>query len=186
MNSFRFKATPGALDTLKISGERVILMPVSEQFADDIFREFTAEITRFMMPPPASDISETLEFIQRSQESLARAEELVFAITDQQGTFLGCAGLHARELRTPELGIWIKKSAHGQCLGREAIRCLHAWASQHLIVDHFVYPVDKKNTASRRIAESLGGTVIKEQEVLSLSGNLLDEVVYRIPPRTYA
>ena len=182
MYVLRFKDESDGHQALEIQGDRVRLLPVSSRFANDIFREFTEEITRFMMPPAATDISQTLDFIQRSEEGLSRGEEWVFAITDLNDDFLGCAGLHGRESsETPELGIWIKKSAHGRRLGREAITCLHSWASQFFAVDYFIYPVDKKNIGSRKIAESLGGKVIKEQEVVSLSGNLLDEVVYHIP-----
>lgn len=62
------------------------------------------------------------------------------------------------------------------------MHCLHVWASDYLVVDSFTYPVDKKNISSRRIAEALGGSVYQEQEIISLSGRVLDEVVYQIPP----
>ena len=134
------------------------------------------------MPPPPRDISDTLQFIRSSIEGMNRHEEFVFAIVDTDDHFLGCAGLHARDSSlTPELGIWLKKSAHGGALGREAMRCLRDWASENLMISYFIYPVEKNNLASRKIAVSLGGKVIKEQETLSLSGNLLDEVVYHIP-----
>ena len=180
MHQLTFRNPVSNFDDLVIASRRISLTPISERFSEDIYREFTAEITRYMMPPPPQDISETLEFIRSSIEGMQRSEE--FVIVDTEGQFLGCAGLHARESSlTPELGIWIKKSAHGSALGREAVHCLRDWASENLIVSHFIYPVEKNNLASRMIAESLGGAVIREQEVLSLSGNLLDEVVYEVP-----
>ncbi|MEK9711325.1 MAG: GNAT family N-acetyltransferase [Thalassolituus sp.] len=183
MHQLTFQNPVSSFEYLVIASQRISLIPISERFSEDIYREFTAEITRYMMPPPPQDISETLEFIRSSIEGMQRSEEFVFAIVDTGGKFLGCAGLHARESSlTPELGIWIKKSAHGSALGREAVHCLRDWASANLIVSHFIYPVEKNNLASRKVAESLGGVVIKEQEILSLSGNLLDEVVYHIHP----
>lgn len=183
MHQLTFQNPVSSFDDLVIASHRISLIPISEDFSEDIYREFNAKITRYMMSPPPQDISETLEFIRSSIEGMRRREEFVFVIVDSGGQFLGCAGLHARESsRTPELGIWIKKSAHGSALGREAMRCLHVWASDHLDVDSFIYPVDKKNTSSRRIAEALGGSVCQEQEIISLSGHVLDEVVYQIPP----
>lgn len=182
MHRLTFRSPVSHFEDLVIASRRISLTLISERFSKDIYREFTAEITRYMMPPPPQDISETLEFIRSSIEGMKRREEFVFVIVDTEGQFLGCAGLHARESSlTPELGIWIKKSSHGSALGREAVHCLRDWASENLIVSHFIYPVEKDNLASRMIAESLGGAVIREQEVLSLSGNLLDEVVYEVP-----
>ncbi len=37
----------------------------------------------------------------------------------ETGRFLGCAGLHELEAARPELGVWLKKSAHGNGFGRE-------------------------------------------------------------------
>ena len=183
MHQLTFQNPVSTFENLVIFSQRISLIPISERFSEDIYREFNEEITRYMMPPPPQDISETLEFIRSSIEGMRRSEEFVFAIVDTGGQFLGCAGFHARESSlTPELGIWIKKSAHGSALGREAVHCLRDWASANLIVSHFIYPVEKNNLASRKVAESLGGVVIKEQEILSLSGNLLDEVVYHIHP----
>jgi RimJ/RimL family protein N-acetyltransferase len=182
MHQLTFQNSVSAFENLVIATQRISLIPISERFSKDIYREFTTEITRYMMPPPPQDISETLEFIRSSIKGMQRSEEFVFVIVDTEAQFLGCAGLHARESSlTPELGIWIKKSAHGSALGWEAVRCLRDWASENLKVSAFIYPVDKSNMASRKIAESLGGKIIKEQEVLSLSGNLLDEVVYEVP-----
>lgn len=183
MHQLTFQKPVPTFENLVITSQRVSLIPISERFAEDVYQEFSEEITRYMMPPPPQDISETLEFIRSSIEGMQRREEFVFVIVDTEGQFLGCAGLHARESsRTPELGIWIKKSAHGSALGRESMHCLHVWASDYLIVDSFTYPVDKKNISSRRIAEALGGSVYQEQEIISLSGHVLDEVVYQIPP----
>ena len=182
MHQLTFHNPVSNVEDLIIASQRISLIPISERFSKEIYREFTAEITRYMMAPPPTQISETLEFIRGSIEGMNRHEEFVFAIVDTDDHFLGCAGLHARDSSlTPELGIWVKKSAHGSALGREAVRCLRDWASENLKIGYFMYPVEKNNLASRKIAVSLGGEIIKEQETLSLSGNLLDEVVYHIP-----
>ena len=97
--------------------------------------------------------------------------------------FLGCCGLHGRENpREPELGIWLKKSAHGRGFGREAVAAVRDWAERHLIVDAFIYPVDRNNTASRKVAEALGGTIVRSELIKTMSGGELDAVVYKILP----
>ena len=62
----------------------------------------------------------------------------------------------------------------------EAIQTLTSWAVDTIDFDYAVYPVDRANIASRRIAEALGGTIFKERRVGTMSGGCLDEVVYRI------
>ena len=52
------------LDAVTIESERLILRPVSDDFAEVMFREFTPEITRFMVPKAPSHIDETRSFIR--------------------------------------------------------------------------------------------------------------------------
>ena len=96
------------------------------------------------------------------------------------GEFLGCVGLHRPHTRFPELGIWLKKSAQGMGYGSEAIRALKDWADRNLDYVYLVYPVDRNNSASRRIPESLGGKPVASYEKMSMGGNRLDIIVYRI------
>jgi len=107
---------------------------------------------------------------------------LQFAILSKStGEFLGCCGLHGEgKVRTPELGIWIKKSAHGSGYGREAVHLLVNWSWNNIDLDYFTYPVDRKNVASSKIPESLGGEVVEALKVETPTGKILDEVVYKI------
>ena len=50
--------------------------------------------------------------------------------------------------------------------------------------DYAIYPVDKANVASRKIPESLWGTVFAEKQVQTMSGDILDEVIYKRPYET--
>ncbi len=62
----------------------------------------------------------------------------------------------------------------------EAIQTLISWAAEHIDFDYAIYPVDKANAPSRKIAESLGGSIFEEKKMKTKSGRYLDEVVYRI------
>ncbi|MEO1095457.1 MAG: GNAT family N-acetyltransferase [Cyanobacteria bacterium J06638_28] len=183
---FIFKhSIPLDLTALAIEGERVILRSLNDTYATAIFTEFTADITRYMLPKPAETIQDTLAFITESVASMQAQTDLVLAITHSEGEFLGCCGLHLTQgPRTPELGIWLKQAAHGNGYGREAIATLMAWAVRNIDFDYAIYPVDKANIASRKIPESLGGFVFSEKKVKAMTGNILDEVVYKIPSAT--
>ena len=172
---------PPDLTALRIEGQRVILPAIHEKFAAEIFTEFNAEITRYMFPKPAETIGGTLAFITESLTKMRRRTDLVLAIAHREGEFLGCCGLHITQgYRTPELGIWLKKSAHGNGYGKEAIELLTTWAVVNLEFAYAIYPVDKANIPSRKIPEALGGFVISEQKVEAMTGHVLDEVVYKI------
>jgi len=170
--------------SVRIDGVRVTLVPIARDVAADILREFTAEVTRYMLPKPPDDIGQVREFIDVSRANMAAGDELVLSIRRRTtGEFLGVCGIHNRSQGdTPELGIWLKADAHGARLGREAIALLVAWAKTNLAFAYLTYPVDKANTASRRIAESLGGAVIRRARHESMSGYMLNEWVYRIDP----
>ncbi|WP_435234839.1 GNAT family N-acetyltransferase [Psychromonas sp. PT13] len=165
--------------SLIISCERITLCAINADFAEEIFAEFNADITRYMVPKPAVNITDTLAFIDGSLNGMKQGHEIVLAIIKSDNNeFLGCCGLHGRgEL---ELGIWLKKGAHGNKYGLEAIKGLSIWLIDHIEFDFLIYPVDKANIASRKIPESLGGEVYNTVQKTSQSAIVLDEVIYKI------
>jgi [ribosomal protein S5]-alanine N-acetyltransferase len=183
MNTFCYLNTQNAEDplSLTIAGNRIQLVTISNQFDRDIFREFTEEVTLYMFPSPAREIAETRCFITESRQAIQVGHNFRFAILSKSGEFLGCCGLHGEEnVRTPELGIWLKKSAHGRGFGREAIHTLVDWARRNIDIDAFIYPIDRRNIPSRKIPESLNGKIIKEASKETPTGKFLDLVVYQI------
>ena len=183
MQTFDFKGQdPIDLTSLQIEGDRITLQSIEESYSSEIFKEFTSEITRYMFPKPAEKIEETLSFISKSLDGMRGGWDLVLVITRKEnGEFLGCCGFHGKgKPKTPELGIWIKKDAHGKKYGREAIKILTSWAVENIEFDYAIYPVDKANIASRKIPEALGGTIFDGKKVRTMSGSYLDEVVYKI------
>lgn len=165
-----------------IQSARLRLVSTTEAHAEAIFRSFTAEVTTYMFPKPAEQLEETLAFVRTSRVAAEAGTNLQLTIlSNTDSEFLGCCGLHgSSSLRTPELGIWLKQQAHGQGYGKEAIVALVAWATEHLDVDGFVYPVDRRNLASRKIPEALGGKIAKTETTTGLGGNALELVTYEI------
>ena len=95
---------------------------------------------------------------------------------------MGCAGLHHIDKKTPELGIWIKKSAHGHGYGKETMVALKEWADKNLSYEYILYPVAKENYPSRKIPEFLHGKVEREYDKINMSGKKLHLLEYRIYP----
>lgn len=164
-----------------IQTKRLKLVPVSSAYAEVIFREFTPAITTYMFPAAPKTITDTNDFIATSQKLIESDE--VFNVTILRAAteeFIGGAGISDTNTKTPELGIWVKQSAHGHKYGQEAVHALKSWADSHLTYDHLRYPVDRKNTPSRKIAETLGGVVRTEYNEQTHDGRSVDMVEYWI------
>jgi ribosomal-protein-alanine N-acetyltransferase len=175
---------PSWLDVV-IETRRLRLLPTHERYAPAIFESFTPEITTYMFPAPAKNIDETLQFIRVARASTQSGQDLQVAILHgDTGEFLGHGGLHHVDTPTPELGIWIKKAAHGNGYGLEAVAGLADWAACNLHFKYLIYPVDRRNLASRRIPEVLGGAIAAEYTQTNASGNLLNLLEYRIDAAT--
>ena len=75
------------------------------------------------MPAPPVERAETVAFVESALVALDRRDDLHLVIClHDSGEFLGVCGLYSRGHPTePELGIWLKKAAHGHGYGLEAI-----------------------------------------------------------------
>lgn len=166
-----------------IKSKRLKLVPIALKHAEDIFTNFTQEVTKYMYPKPADDVFETKAFIEGSLERMKKNNNVQLVIQNKdKGEFIGCVGLHSTDCNTPEFGIWTKKSSHGNGYGREAIQALFNWACENIKFDYILYPVDKRNIPSRNIPKSLGGKVAREFKSINQSGFELDELEYHIYP----
>jgi len=184
LECLNFQTLPtSALSKVYLESERLVLRSILETDAPDVYREFTVDVTKYMIPKPPEIIEDTLAFICACRQGMAKQQEIVCSILDKRdNNFLGCCGLHARQnWPEPELGIWIRAGAHGHGFGREAVHTLAGWGFAQLRTDYLFYPVDRENHPSRAIAESLNGVVFAEKKVPTQRGTWLNEVVYRIP-----
>jgi RimJ/RimL family protein N-acetyltransferase len=86
------------------------------------------------------------------------------------------ASFEGADLVSPELGLWLKESAHGHGSGREVVASPVVWGHTSLGKGCFNYPVAVQNIASRRIGDGLHGEIIGNRK-----NPKYDSVVYRIP-----
>lgn len=169
------------LNGVEICSERVRLIPITMDYAQDIFDHFTAEVTTYMYPKPSENLQSVNTFIESSLKGLDDGTNLQMVILDKStGEFMGCCGCHHIGDDDPELGIWIKKPSHGHGYGLEAVTAVIKWAKENLTFDHLKYPVDKRNFASKRIPEANGGKYIKEFKEVNQSGKELELLEYWI------
>jgi [ribosomal protein S5]-alanine N-acetyltransferase len=65
---------------MEITSERLLLQAIAMRHKTEIFKEFTVEITAYMYPRPAKDISETERFIKDSIIALTNRYNLQLVI----------------------------------------------------------------------------------------------------------
>ena len=174
------------MDLLKISIEtkRLLLSPLSNDYAENIFMEFTSEITKYMYPKPYENIQKTHDYIEEQLLKLKREIELTLVILKKENNkFIGCLGIYDINTSKPGLWIWIKKSSQNNGYSLESMAELIEWAHKYLKFDYLIYPVSKKNIASRRLPEKNNGIIMAEEKSLGEAGSELDEYEYRIFPK---
>ncbi|HOV15245.1 MAG TPA: GNAT family N-acetyltransferase [Spirochaetota bacterium] len=165
--------------SISIENEKLLLVPISLQYKEDIFREFNNSITTYMYPKPPEKIKETEDFINDSLENMGLGTNIQLVILKKDTKeFLGCIGLHKIDTKTPELGLWLKKKAWGNRYGIDSIKLLVEWARTNIQYDYFKYPVDRRNIASRRIPEHFGAEIKDEFKCVGANGNPLDILEY--------
>jgi RimJ/RimL family protein N-acetyltransferase len=158
-----------------IQSPRLQLSQFQMMDAQEVFGCITPAIAKFMPWEPPS----WSEYLTRCEKRVQAPEPNKFSFVIRRLDNMECLGMasvEGAESVSPELGLWLKESAHGQGFGREVVAALVEWGHATLGKESFLYPVAVQNIASRRIAESLRGEII---------GNLkkpkYDSVVYRIP-----
>ena len=143
--------------------------------APDVFGCIMPAIAKFMPWEPPS----WSEYVARCEKRVRAPEPNNFSFVIRRldnRECLGMASFEDADSVSPEVGLWLKESAHGQGFGREVVAELVKWGHATLGKESFIYPVAVQNTASRRIAESLHGEIIGNRK-----NPKYDSVVYRIP-----
>ena len=173
------------LTSIKLVANRLSLRTFTPADAPEIFAAVSPTITRFTAwdpsPSPAAFAEVWRQWLPRMTAGTDLSLVIRLRATDE---FLGVAGIHCIGSAEPEVGIWLKETAHGLGYGREAIGAIVEWAPAQIRAAALIYPVAKQNLPSRRLAESLHGTIVGERKLRKSSGVVLDEVVYRIPAAT--
>ncbi len=168
---------------LKIQSENLLPVSVSLDYKKNIFRELTPNIVKWMTPKPPIIISETIKFIKSGILKNKGGESFISVIThNKTGEYLGGCGIHKIKTSYPSIGIWVKESAHSNGYGKEAVTALKNWADKNIDYKYIIYQAVNINYASRRIPESLGGSVFLGFKFKNGYGEEFEALEYRIYP----
>ena len=158
-----------------IQSPRLQLSLFQMRDAPEVFGCITPAIAKLMPWEPPS----WREYMTRCESRVQAREADNFSFVIRRldnAECIGMASFENADSDSPELGLWIKESAHKQGFGRETVAALVEWGHASLGKGSFIYPVAEQNTASRRIAEHLRGEIIG-----SRANPKYDVVIYRIP-----
>ncbi len=173
---------PVDFETLKIETDRLDLVSLNDSYADEIFRYFTPEVTRYMSTKAPMIPAESEEFVKHSLKRIQKGEEIIWAIHDAHtGNFLGLCEIDAHtDADHPKLGIWLREDMQGYGYGKEAIDAIVEWASKYLVFEYLQYIVSEHNIPSRKIAESIGGLPVGTKLVKISNNSDAKMIIYAL------
>lgn len=166
---------------INIKTERLELVPISPKYANEMYEELTDEIAKYLSFYPPETLDQEMEFIKKSKKDMKNKDSIVLSVLDRKtGEYLGNVSIDKLKKETSEMGIWMKKRAHGKRLGREAALGLRDWIFKNLELDYFLYSMNVENISSQKIAESLGGTLIKTEKRNFPTGKIQKSHFYHV------
>jgi ribosomal-protein-alanine N-acetyltransferase len=167
------------LSHTRIESDRLYLIPVNESHIQPIFEHYRLPLTQYMNHTSTGPLEELTERHQKWRAEIKAGVRLFAAVhlkaTDE---FLGCFAIANLDTPTPEMGGWLKLSAHGHHYGQEAAAALKQWTDNHFDYDHILWPCATDNVASCKLAESLGGVLHREYDKEMVSGEVWETREY--------
>ena len=144
-------------------GERILLRPLRAEVAEQAFAAVD-ESRDHLRPWVAwvdnqSTVEQTRDYCIRCAANWLLRTDLTLGIFDSaSGRFLGGTGLHEPdwELRSFEIGYWLRLSAIGHGYTTDAVLLLRDFAFSQLRARRLELSCDVRNDPSRRVAERAG------------------------------
>lgn len=164
-----------------IQTERLLLRPFCDADLEPYCAEFTLEVTKYQYPDPFPDRDTAKAVMSGFVEDMKQGKMLELVILSRGGTFLGSIEAFGLTEDTPELGLWLKRSAQGKGYAYEALKGLIDALNASGAYRSYRYCVDIRNTASVRLVEKFGGEKGAFETVTTGSGKTLLSQTYFIP-----
>lgn len=153
------------MDTLET--DRLILREMRRSDVDSLHLLFSDPLLMRFWPP--FDRSETEQLVERN---LRRYEQDGFGpwtlVLKSSGEVIGDCGMIAQEIEgaaATEMGWHVRRDLWGQGLATEAARAGRDYSFDRLGVDRLFSLILPENAASRRVAEKIGMTLLKQVQL---------------------
>jgi len=153
------------LDTV-FESERLKFEPISFDYLEEIFHCFTDNIAKYInlnvvLP---TKIFETAEFIHTYKKKWEEGSTFDFVATKKDTKeFVGLCGVHDFDLANKKtyLGLWVKENLQKKGFGTEMMQRLMVFCQKKFDLQKFGYKAEENNASSRKLAEKLGGKLVK-------------------------
>ncbi len=173
-------STPNLIN-FELETERLRLTTKSEKYTQEIFEEFTEEVSQYLLYRRTGEIQDTLNHMRECKTDIESGKSLHMVVLDKNtGEFLGKLSLRNLSSGTPDFGLWFKKSAQRKGYAYEACAALTEWARQNLDFEYLIYGPFQVNEASNALAKKLGGQLSGTKEITNNRGEKYIENVYYI------
>ena len=170
-----------SLTDVQYMSARLVYQSLNMRHITPIFYGYDAQVARYMLPDTPQTLMEARDLVLDTLESMRADEQLTVAIFQRfSGAFVGCAAISGIDADVPELGIWLCRSAWGHHYGREAIIALMAWYQRYFSPRYYAYPLDERNVASRHLAESCHGVLVRRYTTPG-RGEIVQALEYHLP-----
>lgn len=154
----KYKTLVPLFDELR--DERVIVRPYREEDAAALQEAIaeSREHLRPFLPFYNQQLEESRDWVNRQRAAWILREDLNSAIFDATGRFVGGAGLHPKkwEIRSFEIGYWLRASAEGKGYMTAAVRLLTDFAMNELHAQSLMIRCAEENVRSAAVAKRLG------------------------------
>ena len=137
---------------------------LSMKYIQEIFKELTDEVTKYLRVPTPTKIEQEEEWIKNSRETYQKWENINFIVTDDAGDFIGICGVLNLNTSTPEVGLRLKQSARGKWYGKEMIAGLINRLEKNKKFDYILYRAHVENVATHKIATSFGWELQRDEQ----------------------
>jgi [ribosomal protein S5]-alanine N-acetyltransferase len=157
---------------------RLRMMTMNHDYAEDVYREYTENIARYMYLTPGNRQDNTDRVAQYIDENTA-GTHLHLAILDSDG-FIGYCAIYGNDSLTPRLSLWISESHRGLGYGKEIVDSLIDYITARSEYEYIVYPVDINNTTSIKIITQFHPVIGATYDLVTKNNTTLHIVEYRI------
>ena len=159
---------------------RLTIRPYSHAFLEEYNAEFTDEITKYQFPDSFPDIDTANAVMSDFVRQMEHGQMLELVILSHSGEFLGSMEVFGLTEKTPELGLWLKRSAQGNGYAYEALKALVDYLNATGKYQSYLYEVDARNAPSIHLVEKFRHEKCGCEELTTQSGKKLISEKYHI------
>lgn len=162
--------------------ERLCIRPFDFSYLEAYYKEFSDEITRLQYPDSFPDMEAARETVSEFVQEMEQGNMLELVILSKEGEFIGSMEAFGIREEAPEVGLWLKKAAHGNGYGYEALKALIEYLDSFRVYTHYIYEADVRNQPSIHLVHKFSHKKKGCEEIVTESGKKLNLEMYYIDP----